>query len=501
MSKRAFPGIYLALAFVVMVSLVVGVVGGAVVGGTTAYALASRQAKAMLVADEGRPIAISQPVIAERPVASVVEFHAKAQSPVAEPPTQVTISSDEEDLLLQNIYERVNPSVVNIQVTGQAGGMMQGMPDFRQFPNLPDMPGLPPELRKHFDDLFGQGGRDRGEEQDGEEQGNEQEDQGMPEFFNRGEGSGFVYDKEGHIVTNNHVVEGAKSIRVTFPDDVSVSAEVVGTDPDSDLAVIKVDPKGLDLVPLSIGDSKALKVGQRLIAIGNPFGLNNTMTTGIVSALGRSLPVGSMSTTRFTIPDVIQTDAAINPGNSGGPLLNSQGEVVGVNSAIESPSRASAGVGFAVPSAIVQNVVPVLIEGKDVTHPWLGISGTTLNPQLNEQMDLAADQRGVLVVEVTEDSPADKAKLNPSEKEVKIDGFPTKVGGDIIVGIDDTPVRKFDDLLLYLTYNTEVEDSVKLTLLRGNDTEEVTVKLMDRPGVSEWNEMFSSEEESQPNED
>ena len=489
MFKRPLPGVYLALAFVVVLSLVIGVVGGAFAGGAVGYALANGRAKTGL-ASEAHTIAVSQPVSIERPRVDVARQPA-AESPAGEPPTQVTISSDEEDRLLESIYERANPSVVNIQVTSQLGSSVQRMPDFRGFPNLPEMPGLPPELRKWFEDQFGRG--DNGNQGDQ----NDEEQQDSPGYFTRGEGSGFVYDRQGHIVTNNHVVEGAKTIRVTFFDGISVPAKLVGTDPDSDLAVIKIDPKGLDLVPLPLGDSRTLKVGQRVIAIGNPFGLNNTMTTGIVSALGRSLPVGTTGLTRFTIPDVIQTDAAINPGNSGGPLLNSAGEVVGVNAAIESPVRAWAGVGFAIPSAIVEKVVPVLIEGKDVQHPWLGISGTTLNPQLNEKMGLPADQRGVLVIEVTKDSPADKAGLQGSAKQVTIDGVPMKVGGDVIVSINGTPVRQFDDLLLYLTYNAGVGDKVTLSLLRDGRNKDITVELMDRPNVSQWDKLFTTEE-SQP---
>jgi len=491
MFKKPLSGVYLALAIVVVLSLVIGGVGGAFAGGAVGYALASQQAKTALVA-EAHPIAISQPVRIEQPRLNVASQPAAA-SPVVELPAQATVSSDEEDQLLESIYERANPSVVNILVTSQVGASGQRMPDLRRFPNWPDIPGLPPELRKWFEDEFGGGNGDNG----GNGEQNNEEQQGAPGFFTRGEGSGFVYDKEGHIVTNNHVVEGAKTIRVTFFDGISVPAELVGTDPDSDLAVIKVNPKGLDLTPLSLGDSRSLKVGQRVIAIGNPFGLNNTMTTGIVSALGRSIPASTTGLAGFTIPDVIQTDAAINPGNSGGPLLNAAAEVVGVNSAIESPVRAWAGVGFAIPSAIVAQVVPVLIEGQDVQHPWLGISGTTLNPQINEKMGLPADQRGVLVVEVTKDSPADKANLQGSTKDVTIDGLPMKVGGDVIISINGAPVRQFDDLLLYLTYNAKVGDKVTLTLLRDGKNEDVTVELMDRPSASQWDRLFAAQE-SQP---
>ena len=506
MSRKPFPGLYLALAVVMIVSLTVGVIAGASAGGLAGYALAGRQAKAvgnpetLVSVRQESPVLFDEEVTLtsgpERPK-PVVELVPESKSSQSEAPPQVTASTDEEDLLLQSIYERVNPSVVNIQVTGKMKLLGHEMPNLDQLPNLPDnLPDIP-GLKEKFGDLFGQ----RQGDEEGGGLGEELKKQLPQEFYNRGEGSGFVYNEEGYIVTNNHVVEGADTIRVTFYDDVSVPAEVVGADPDSDLAVIKVDPKGLDLAPISLGDSNLLKVGQRLIAIGNPFGLSNTMTTGIVSALGRSIPAGAglISMTRFNIPDVIQTDAAINPGNSGGPLLNASGEVVGVNTAIESPIRAWSGIGFAVPSAIVKKVVPVLMQGKDMGHAWLGISGTTLNPQLNEAMDLALRQRGVLVVEVTEDSPAGKTGLKPSEEEVEVDGIPINIGGDVIVGIDDAPVHEFDDLLLYLTYDTEVGQEVTLTLLRGGEKTEVVVKLTDRPDVSEWNMLFGGDESEDTN--
>jgi S1-C subfamily serine protease len=498
MSKRSFPTVYLLVAAIMVVSLAIGAIGGAVAGGLAGYSLANRYADTAAVTEdkvEASTHSASSILLDEEIPASphspktVIEL-----APVKEPPrtqTQVTIESDGEDLLLQNIYDRVSPSVVNIQVTGQASGLLRSMPDFHNFPDFPDIPGLDERFRE-FLEQFDQDNLSPDSERDNGNEG-QQEDSAPQEFLQRGEGSGFVFDKVGHLVTNNHVVEGAQSIRVTFFDDVTVTAELVGADPDSDLAVIKVDPKGLELIPLALGDSMGLKVGQRVIAIGNPFGLNNTMTTGIVSALSRSIPVGDnlLGGVRFNIPDIIQTDAAINPGNSGGPLLNSEGEVVGVNTAIESPVRASAGIGFAVPSEIVKRVIPVLIDGKDVEHPWLGISGTTLNPQLSESMDLAPEQRGVLVIEVSKDSPSEEAGLLPSEDEVMIDGMPLRTGGDVIIGIDDAPVRKFDDLLLYLTYNAEVGQDITVTLLRDGEQEEAVVVLADRPELSEFQETFS----------
>ncbi len=361
---------------------------------------------------------------------------------------------DAEDQLLEELYQRISPSVVNIAVTSKVSAASV-------IPNMPNIPGLPSP--------FGQG------------QG---QGQGQQDFTQQAEGSGWVFDKLGDIVTNNHVVENADQITVTFYDDRSVTAKLVAADPDSDLAVIRVDPTGLDLQPLTLGRSQDLLVGQRVIAIGNPFGLQGTMTIGIVSALGRSLPAGSSSNTtgaRYTIPDIIQTDAAVNPGNSGGPLLDATGNVVGVTSAIESPVRANSGVAFAIPSRIVGMIVPALIQDGKVEHPSIGISGSTLNPQLAQAMDLPADQRGVLVASVTSGSPAEKSSLQGSAKSVDIDGTQAKVGGDIIVGIDGQKVQKFDDLLTYLMYNTKVGQQVTLTILRDGKTQDVSLTLAPRP--------------------
>ena len=387
----------------------------------------------------------------------------KTSAPIAAPVAS-TVTADAEDQLLEDLYLKVNPSVVGIIVTSkaQANNLFPDMPQF----NIPGMPKLP---------QMPQTPQGRG--------GNQPQAQPQQPFVQRGAGSGFVLDTNGDIITNNHVVADADTIRVLFFDDASVSAKVVGTDPDSDLAVIKVDPKGLNLVPLVLGDSSALKVGQRVIAIGNPFGLKNSMTTGIVSALGRSMPAGGagVAGTSFNIPDVVQTDAAINPGNSGGPLLNAAGEVVGVNAQIESPVRAFAGVGLAIPSNIVKLVAPKLIATGKYEHPWLGISGTTLNPQINDSMKLPADQRGVLVVQVSKNSPALKSGLKLSQTDVTVDGDQMKVGGDVIVGINDQPVKKFEDLLTYLTYHSAVGNTATLSVLRDGKPQNVTVTLTARP--------------------
>lgn len=305
--------------------------------------------------------------------------------------------------------------------------------------------------------------------------------------YQRGSGSGFVWDQEGHIVTNNHVVDGADEIEVTFSDGTTVQATVVGTDPASDLAVLKVEVPAGQLHPVRMADSTLVMVGQLAIAIGNPFGLENTMTVGIVSALERSLPAESNSGdgSSYTIPDVIQTDAPINPGNSGGVLVDDQGAVIGVTSAIVSPVGASAGIGFAVPSAIVQKVVPVLITKGSYEHPWLGISGTTLDAGLAQAMGLEANQRGALVIEVVPGGPAEQAGLQGSDRQVTIDGQERQVGGDVVVALDGQPVKNFDDLVAYLLRSTEVGQKITLTVLRDGREQQVEVTVAARPGAQE----------------
>ena len=291
-------------------------------------------------------------------------------------------------------------------------------------------------------------------------------------------GSGFVWDKEGHIITNNHVVDGADQISVRFADGTIASANVIGTDVNSDLAVLQVDLPADALQPVQLADSTQVQVGELAIAIGNPFGEEGTMTMGIISALGRTLPVQSdtaQSSATYSIPDVIQTDAPINPGNSGGVLVDYSGRVIGVTAAIESPVDASSGIGFAIPSLIVQKVVPALIKTGHYDHPYLGISGTDLTPDLATAMNLKADQTGALVVTVTTGGPADKAGLRGSDQQAQINGVSVPLGGDVIVAIDGQPVRQFNDMLSYLARNTEVGQTITLTVLR--DGKEMTVDL------------------------
>ncbi len=291
-----------------------------------------------------------------------------------------------------------------------------------------------------------------------------------------GVGSGFVFDKKGHIITNAHVVDNAKKVVVTFLDGRSYNADIIGVDDFTDIAIIKVNADLALLNPLSLGDSSNLKVGEPIAAIGNPFGLSGSMTSGIVSQLGRLLPSGS----GYSIPDVIQTDAAINPGNSGGPLLNMRGEIVGINTAIQSATGEFTGVGFAIPSQTVAKIVPTLIDEGEYNHPWIGISGRDIDPDMAKVLELN-DAVGFLVVTVVEDSPAAKAGLIGSEKTIDVEGVNYPIGGDIILEVDGIEVRKIDDILVHLQRAKSVGDEMVLEILRDGRTTSVTITLQERP--------------------
>jgi S1-C subfamily serine protease len=293
--------------------------------------------------------------------------------------------------------------------------------------------------------------------------------------FGGGTGSGFVLDNQGHIVTNNHVVEGASRILVHFVDDTTVEAELVGADPDNDLAVIQVDVPASLLMPVELGDSATLRVGQRAIAVGNPFGFEQTMTTGIISALGRVV----LQDSGFSLPKLIQTDAAINPGNSGGPLLDSQGRVIGVTTLIFSSSGSSAGVGFAVPVDTVKRVVPALIATGRFADPWLGITGLSLDAEVAELLALPVT-RGVLVRDVIPGGPSDKAALRASDQVIEVEGALLSVGGDIIVALDGAAVQDMDDLATRLS-EAAVGQTVAVTIVRDGEEQRIEVTLEERP--------------------
>ncbi|GAB4433773.1 MAG: trypsin-like peptidase domain-containing protein [Anaerolineae bacterium] len=284
-----------------------------------------------------------------------------------------------------------------------------------------------------------------------------------------GTGSGFLYDAQGHIVTNNHVIEDAQEIEVVLADGTVLPAEVVGTDTYYDLAVLRVDPAQVRAAPLPLGNADSLRVGQLVLAIGNPFGLDRTLTTGVISALDRTIESESGS----VIGNAIQTDAAINPGNSGGPLLNSRGEVIGVNTAIQSPSGGSVGIGFAVPISAVQRVVPDLIAYGRYRHPSLRIQVRELGYEVRPAAD--GPQRGLLIVALDPNGPAGQAGLQAAE--VRRQGFRTVfVGGDIILAINGQEVHTRDDLTLYLEKYTLPGDTITLTVSNvSGETHEVTV--------------------------
>jgi S1-C subfamily serine protease len=332
---------------------------------------------------------------------------------------------DAEDALLINLYQRANPAVVYIETLAEQGGALVSL----------------------------------------------------------GTGSGFVIDEEGHVVTNNHVVEGAEVVQVTFFDGSVVAARVLGRDPYSDLAVIQVDVSPEQLMPLELGDSSALQVGQRVVAIGNPFGLAGTMTVGVVSALGRTLPSQAFqSSGNFSNPEIIQTDAAINPGNSGGPLLDTRGRVIGVNTAIRSTTGTNSGIGFAVPVDTVERIVPHLIEEGTYRYPYLGIVSDNrfTVAEMAGPLELPVT-RGVLISEVTPGTAAARADLRGGDREVEVMGMMVRTGGDIIVAINGYELHSFDDLIAYLVRDTEVGQEVLLAVIRDGEELEIPVTLGERP--------------------
>ncbi len=300
-----------------------------------------------------------------------------------------------------------------------------------------------------------------------------------------GTGSGFIWDEAGHVVTNYHVVKNAQEVEVTLADGTRLSAEIVGADPPNDLAVLRlVDvPPEVTLRPLPLGDSLSLKVGQFVVAIGNPFGFDRTMTTGVISALGRVI----RSESGEFIGEVIQTDAAINPGNSGGPLLDIEGRVIGVNTAIFSPSGANAGIGFAIPAHTVARVVPELIARGYYRHPWLGVEGQTfdLTPAvarlLRQRLGLKVPDRGILVAAVYRGSPAHLAGIRGGTRRVRIGNLILPVGGDVIVAVDGEPVFTERELRLLLENRYRVGDQVTVRLVRDGRELEVSVTLAERP--------------------
>ncbi|OGO04910.1 MAG: hypothetical protein A2Y73_06065 [Chloroflexi bacterium RBG_13_56_8] len=322
---------------------------------------------------------------------------------------------------LADLYNQVNPGVVNIQVTIMSGGTTSGAA-----------------------------------------------------------GSGFIIDTDGHIVTNNHVVENADFVTVVFYNGIEAEAQIIGTDADSDLAIVKVDSLSGNAHPLSLGDSDQVQIGEWAVAIGNPFALAGSMTLGIVSAVGRTIPSG---VAQYSIPQAIQTDAAINPGNSGGPLLNLDGEVIGVNAQIASGgSNASAGVGFAIPSNIVKRVSPSLIQNGSYQWPWLGIEGGSLSLLIAEANDLST-QQGAYINSVAIGSPAANVGLQGSTGTTIANGVQLPVGGDVVIKINEKSINNMSDLLTEIALQNS-GDEIELTILRNGQQQKVPVTLTARPSAS-----------------
>ena len=298
-------------------------------------------------------------------------------------------------------------------------------------------------------------------------------------YYQNGQGSGFVWDNEGHIVTNRHVVADAERIRIVFSDGSNADAEIVGMDEDSDLAVLKVDKDIELLTPVSLGDSNEVRVGQLAITIGNPFGQEFSTTTGIVSAIGRTIRTGD---SHFSLPKVIQTDASMNPGNSGGPLLDRKGRVIGIDAQIISRGGASTGIGFAIPVNIAKQVVPELISSGTFTYSWLGIRGTTISPEAVELMSAPEGTRGALVIALADDGPADNAGLAGSTKTKQTDEGGIRYGGDVITAIDGNEISGMNELIIYLLENTRPGDAISVSVVRdGGETAEIAVTLQARP--------------------
>ena len=300
-------------------------------------------------------------------------------------------------------------------------------------------------------------------------------------------GSGFVYDSQGHIITNGHVVGDAKIVDVTFVDGNRYTAKVIGTDIYSDIAVLQISQNNTQaqqllssVKPLALSNSSKLEVGDQVIAIGNPFGLSDTMTTGIVSGVGRLLPAASGI--GFSIPNTIQTDAPINPGNSGGPLLNTQGQVIGMNTAIFSATGTFSGIGFAIPSNTIIRIAPALIEKGYYLHPYLGLNGATLTSDLSQNLTggaAATNLKGIYIDTITKNGPADKAGVHGST----IDQYSKKHAGDVIIGVDGHNIVRIDDLISYIDQHKSVGDTITLTVYRNGHAIDLNATLTSRPSL------------------
>mgnify|MGYP001421525646 CR=1 FL=1 len=294
----------------------------------------------------------------------------------------------------------------------------------------------------------------------------------------RSNGSGFVWDESGHIVTNYHVVANVDNVEVQFSDGSEFLAKVVGLDPNSDLAVIKIETNDLSLTPLDLGNSNEVNVGNYTLAIGSPFGQEFSMTSGIVSAIKRTVPSQNSS---FSIPNVIQTDAAINPGNSGGPLLDINGKVIGINSQIITQNGGNAGIGFAVPVNTAKAIVPTLIKGEKFLYPWIGITGMNLSKNHKEILEIEENLKGIMIVDILVGGPAAKSKLKGYQETISDDYSSYPSGGDIILSINEIPISTMNELSSVLFENHSSGETISLNILRDSEKIKVDLKLEPRP--------------------
>lgn len=361
------------------------------------------------------------PAVTQQPTGGHAQQQQTADAPLS--PDQIIAAHD---TVMSGIYQRSVPSIVGLRVIKAPG-------------NMENFPGVMPD-----------------------------------DFRARSAGSGFLWDDQGHIVTNRHVVSGAERIIVVMSDGTQTGAAIVGDDADSDLAVIKIDDPDLRPNPITLGDSDSIVPGQLALAIGDPFSRGFSMTSGIISAIGRTINPGDSN---FSVPRVIQHDAATNPGNSGGPLLNRKGEVVGINTQIISQTGAFSGVGLAIPINLAKLVIPALIADGRYEYPYIGIRGASVTPDLARAMDLPPATRGALVIAVSPDSAADRGDLRPSDQTAIIDGLELPIGGDIITAIDDTPIPDMDALLAYVVERTRPGDTVIFTVLRDGEETELSITM------------------------
>ena len=412
--------------------------GGSATATVTATATAAATATAPPTPAQSAPPATTAAATATPTPSAAAEAEAPAvtQQPtgaMAQQPAGASLTPDQivaaYDTVLSGIYQRSVPSIVGLRVVKELGGG--------------NFPGVMPD-----------------------------------DFWARSAGSGFLWDDQGHIVTNRHVVDGADRIIVVMSDGTQSSAVMVGADADSDLAVIKIDDPDVRPAAIALGDSDTIIPGQLALAIGDPFSRGFSMTSGIISAIGRTINPGDSN---FSVPRVIQHDAATNPGNSGGPLLNRQGEVVGINTQIISQTGAFSGVGLAIPINLAKLVVPALIAEGRYEYPYIGIRGVSISPDLARVMDLPPATRGALVIAVSPGSAADNGGLRPSDRTTVVDGLELPVGGDTIIAIDDTPIPDMDALLAYIVEHTRPGDTVTFTVLRDGTETTLSITMGARP--------------------